>query len=75
MDKQNKIVAFAIYPNQTSNVINFSVQTNVQLTNVIGQTVANKTNVNTLDISGQPLGIHKTLPSGLPRLTRSASRH
>jgi len=65
MDKQNKIVAFAIYPNQT----------NVQLTNVIGQTVANKTNVNTLDISGQPLGIHKTLPSGLPRLTRSASRH
>ena len=58
MDKQNKIVAFAIYPNPTSNVINFSVQTNVQLTNVTGQIVANKANVNTLDISGQPLGIY-----------------
>ncbi|MEP7277490.1 MAG: T9SS type A sorting domain-containing protein [Bacteroidota bacterium] len=58
MDKQNKIVAFATYPNPTSNVINFSVQINVQLTKVTGQIVANKTNVNTLDIIGQPLGIY-----------------
>lgn len=47
-----------VYPNPTNNTINFSVQTNVQLTNVTGQIIANKTNVNTLDISGQPTGIY-----------------
>ncbi|MBL0309473.1 MAG: T9SS type A sorting domain-containing protein [Bacteroidetes bacterium] len=40
----------SVYPNPTNSTINFSVQTNVQLTNVTGQIVANKKNVSTLDI-------------------------
>lgn len=50
--------AIDVYPNPASDVINFSVQTNVQLSNVTGQIIANKTNVNTLDISEQPTGIY-----------------
>ncbi len=50
--------AIGVYPNPTNNIINFSVQTNAQLTNVTGQIIANKTNVNTLDITDQPTGIY-----------------
>jgi hypothetical protein len=47
-----------VYPNPTSHLINFSVQTNVQLTTITGQIVANVSNVSTLDISNQPTGIY-----------------
>lgn len=50
--------AITIYPNPTNKQITFSVQTNAQLTNVTGQIVANKKNVNSLDISKQPAGIY-----------------
>jgi len=47
-----------VYPNPTNSQINFSVQTNVHLTNITGQIVANKKNINSLDISEQPAGIY-----------------
>lgn len=50
--------SISVFPNPTKDKINFSVQTNMQLTNVTGQVVAKKTNVNSLDISGQPAGIY-----------------
>lgn len=51
----NKI---SVYPNPTKDQINFSVQTNVQLTNVTGQILAVRNNVNTLDLSVLPTGIY-----------------
>jgi hypothetical protein len=47
-----------IYPNPTKNQINFSVQTNVILTNVTGQVITERKNVNLLDLSDQPSGIY-----------------
>ena len=47
-----------VFPNPTKNLINFSTQTNVQLTNVIGQIVAERKNVNQVDLSDQPTGIY-----------------
>lgn len=47
-----------VYPNPANNVINFSIKTNAQLTNVSGQIVAYKANTNTLDISDQSPGIY-----------------
>lgn len=50
--------AIAIYPNPTNSQINFSVRTNVQLTNATGQIVAYKKYVNSLDLTEQPAGIY-----------------
>jgi hypothetical protein len=50
--------AITIYPNPTNSQINFSIQTNVQLTNAIGQIVADKKYVNSLDLTDQPAGIY-----------------
>ena len=47
-----------IYPNPTKEQINFSVHASVQLTNVTGQIIAEKKNVNSLDLSDQPTGIY-----------------
>ncbi len=47
-----------IYPNPTKDQICFSVFTNVQLTNLTGQIITDKKNVNTLDLSDQPAGIY-----------------
>ncbi len=46
-----------VYPNPTKSHINFSAQTNVKLTSISGQTIANKKNVNMLDLSAQAAGI------------------
>lgn len=54
-EENNTIV---VYPNPTKNQINFSLLTNVQLTNVTGQIIADKKNVNTLDLSNQLSGIY-----------------
>lgn len=48
----------SVYPNPTKNQINFSVLTNVQLTNVTGQIIAEKKNVNTLDLSHLSSGMY-----------------
>lgn len=48
----------AVFPNPTKNVINFSAQTNMQLTNLSGQIVADRKNVKTIDLSDQPKGIY-----------------
>lgn len=48
----------AVYPNPTKNEINFSIQTNVLLTNVSGQIILDRKNVNKLDLSDQPTGIY-----------------
>lgn len=50
--------SITIYPNPTNNTINFSIQTNVQLTNATGQIIADRKNVITLDLSDQPKGIY-----------------
>ena len=47
-----------VFPNPTKNVINFSAQTNMQLTNLSGQIVADRKNVKTIDLSDQPKGIY-----------------
>lgn len=57
-DLTTKNNLIAIYPNPTNSTINFSVQTNVELTNVTGQIVANEKNVNTVNISKQPAGVY-----------------
>lgn len=49
---------FLIYPNPTKDVINFSVQANVLLTTLTGQIIADKEEVNMLDISDKPSGIY-----------------
>lgn len=50
--------AIGVYPNPAKTQIIFSVFTNVQLTNITGQIIAEKKNVNSLDISNQPKGIY-----------------
>ena len=50
--------AIAVYPNPTKNQINFSIFTNIQLTNVTGQIIAEKKNVNTLDLSHLSSGMY-----------------
>lgn len=50
--------AISVYPNPTKGIINFSVRTNVQLTTMTGQVVANMSNVNNLDMSNVPAGIY-----------------
>ena len=47
-----------VYPNPTTGKINFSVHTNLQLTNLTGKIIADRKNVNTLDLSEQPAGIY-----------------
>lgn len=47
-----------VYPNPTTSQIYFSVQTNVKLTNITGQVILDKKNLNTLDLSDQPKGIY-----------------
>jgi hypothetical protein len=51
-------LATSFYPNPTKNQIYFSVQTNVHLTNVTGQIIMDRKNVNSLDLSAQPTGIY-----------------
>ncbi len=47
-----------IYPNPTKNQINFSVETNVQLTNITGQFIIEKNNASMLDLSEQAAGLY-----------------
>jgi len=51
-------LATSFYPNPTKNQIYFSVQTNVHLTNVTGQIIMDRKNVNTLNLSALPTGIY-----------------
>lgn len=53
--------AIAIYPNPATSHINFSVLTNVQLSNAIGQIVVYRKNVNSLDLTNYPAGIYFVL--------------
>ena len=48
----------SIFPNPAKNQINFSVQVNIQLTNITGQIIRNEINVNSIDISEQPDGVY-----------------
>jgi hypothetical protein len=52
-----------LYPNPTSNYINFSVQANAQLINLNGQIVLDQKNVNSLDVSELKSGIYFILLS------------
>jgi hypothetical protein len=52
---KNKI---AVYPNPANNIINFSVPSNVQLTNVNGQILTDKSNETSLDFSYLSGGIY-----------------
>ena len=47
-----------IYPNPTRNQITFSIETNVQLTNIAGQLIIEKNNVSMLDLSEQAAGLY-----------------
>lgn len=47
-----------VFPNPAKNQINFSVQVNIQLTNITGQIIRNEVNVNSIDISEQPDGVY-----------------
>lgn len=50
-----------VYPNPTNQIVNFSDQANVQLTNVSGQIVASRKSVNRLDLRELPAGIYFVL--------------
>jgi hypothetical protein len=49
---------FVVFPNPTAGVVFFSETENVYLTNLMGQVLVSKTNVNFLDISAQPRGLY-----------------
>ncbi len=51
-------LATSVYPKPTKGQIYFSGKTNVHLTNVTGQIIMDRKNVNTLDLSDQPTGIY-----------------
>lgn len=55
-DEVNNVIV--VYPNPTKSMINFSVQTNVQLVSLSGQIIADKENVSTLDLSNQSAGVY-----------------
>lgn len=48
----------SIYPNPANNQIRFSNLTTVQLTNIAGEIISTRKNVNTLDLSQQPAGVY-----------------
>jgi hypothetical protein len=50
--------SISVYPSPTKNQINFSALTNVQLTSITGQIIADRKNVNMLDLSAQSTGIY-----------------
>jgi len=54
----NKNKAISFFPNPTKNQIYFSTETNVELSNLSGQTITSKKNASTLDLSEQPTGIY-----------------
>lgn len=47
-----------IYPNPTNGIVYFSATANVQATNTLGQVIADKKNINSLDLSNQPTGVY-----------------
>lgn len=47
-----------IYPNPTKDQINFSIQTNVQVTNIMGQNLSDQLNISSLDLRSQPTGVY-----------------
>lgn len=49
---------FAVYPNPAKDIINFSVQTNVQVFSATGQLISENKNISILDISNLPAGIY-----------------
>lgn len=49
---------YKIYPNPTNGTIYFSATVNAKATNALGQIVADKKKINSLDLSGQPTGIY-----------------
>lgn len=47
-----------VSPNPTKDRINFSVKVNMQLSNIAGQIIADRKNINTFDLSDQPSGLY-----------------
>ncbi|MCB0848176.1 MAG: serine hydrolase [Bacteroidetes bacterium] len=47
-----------VSPNPTKDRINFSVNVNMQLSNISGQIIAEEKNINTFDLSDQPSGLY-----------------
>jgi Leucine-rich repeat (LRR) protein len=47
-----------VFPNPTNGVVYFSNQTNLQLTNAIGERLLDKKNISSIDISNQAAGIY-----------------
>lgn len=47
-----------VYPNPTVGKVYFSEQTNIQVSNAVGQIICNKKNVISLNLSTQPTGIY-----------------
>jgi CubicO group peptidase (beta-lactamase class C family) len=56
LQENNKSIT--VFPNPANNQIYFSVRTNVQLVNMMGQIVTAQQSINTLDISSYPTGIY-----------------
>lgn len=50
--------SIGVYPNPATDRINFSMNSNVQLSNISGQVISIKKNVTTLDLSDQPSGMY-----------------
>lgn len=49
---------FVVYPNPTNGKIYFSEQTNIRISNAVGQIIYNKKSVSSLDLSSQSAGIY-----------------
>lgn len=50
--------SLSIYPNPTNGIVYFSEQINVQVTNALGQIIADRENVNSIDLSNQTTGVY-----------------
>jgi len=58
MEDIKELISISISPNPTKGIINFSEYSNVQLTNITGQIIADLKNVNAIDLTNQLSGIY-----------------
>lgn len=50
--------SLSVYPNPTNGIVYFSEQTTIQVTNALGQIIADRENVNSIDLSNQTTGVY-----------------
>lgn len=57
-EKIEKNNSLKVYPNPTNGVVYFSSPTTIEVTNALGQVIANRENINSIDLSNQTTGVY-----------------